>query len=82
MSCGGKGMTRIVKIQINSAGAWRDVLRFDITAVDIIAVMDAAALLVSLTDQKMGVTSLRLATSDTHQKAITRWTAANGWVDA
>jgi hypothetical protein len=74
-------MTYPVKLQINSTGAWRDVLRFDMNAADICAVMDAAALLVILADP-LCKTGLRISTADTHQKAISRWDAQKGWVDA
>jgi hypothetical protein len=73
-------MTHLAKLQINSTGAWRDVLRFDANAVDIIAVMNAAAHLVSLTDTT-GRAGLRICTADAGQKALARWDALKGWVD-
>ena len=74
-------MTRPCKLQINSTGAWRDVLRFDIDAVDSIALMDAASnlLVIAYPD---GKTTLRISAADAFQTALIRWDAKRGWVDA
>jgi len=74
-------MTCPCKLQINSTGAWRDVLRFDIDAVDTVALMDAASTLLLIADPD-GHASLRIATADAHQRARVRWDAKKGWVDA
>ena len=74
-------MTRPCKLQINSSGAWRDVLRFDIDAVDSVALMDAATNLLVIADPD-GRATLRIAAADSFQQALTRWDAKNGWVDA
>lgn len=74
-------MTRPCKLQINSKGAWRDVLRFDIDAVDCVALMDAASNLLTIADPD-GRSTLRIATADSFQHALTRWDAKKGWVDA
>lgn len=74
-------MTGPCKLQINSAGAWRDVLRFDIDAVDSAALMDAASKLLVIADPD-GKASLRIATADANQIALARWCARKGWVDA
>ena len=72
---------RLVKLQINSTGAWRDVLRFDIDAVDSDAVMKTAECLLCLADPE-GKVSLRISTADAFQTALKRWSAKKGWVDA
>ena len=74
-------MARPCKLQINTAGAWRDVLRFDIDAVDSVALMDAASNLLIIADPSGGAT-LRIATSDAYQVALVRWHVTKGWVDA
>lgn len=74
-------MSRPCKLQINQSGAWRDVLRFDIDLVDVEALQFAAANLVLLADPN-GNTSLRIATADTFQTALIRWTAKRGWADS
>jgi hypothetical protein len=74
-------MPRPCKLQINSTGAWRDVLRFDIDQVDSVALMDAASNLLVVADPD-GKATLRIATADTFQHALTRWDAEKGWVDA
>jgi hypothetical protein len=74
-------MARPCKLQINAAGAWRDVLRFDIDLVDSVALMDAASNLVSIADPDGRVT-LRISTADTFQTALIRWDSKKGWVDA
>jgi hypothetical protein len=71
-------MKRVVKLQINQMGAWRDLLRFDIDAVDDQAVQEAAANLVLLADP-LGRTSLRIATADGMQTALVRWDRKQGW---
>lgn len=72
---------RMVKLQINSSGAWRDVLRFDIDEHDVEAIQAAAVNLVVLADPD-GRTSLRIATADALQTALIRWDAKRGWVEA
>lgn len=59
---------RMVKLQINSSGAWRDVLRFDIDEHDVEAIQAAAVNLVVL--------------ADALQTALIRWDAKRGWVEA
>lgn len=72
---------RMVKLQINSSGAWKDLLRFDIDAVDDQAIQVAAANLVSLADPD-GRTGLRIAMADGYQTVLVRWDQKKGWVDA
>lgn len=74
-------MSRPCKLQINNSGAWRDVVRFDIDAQDAEAIQAAAVNLVVLADPT-GRTSLRIATADAFQKALIRWDAKKGWVNA
>lgn len=74
-------MPRPCKLQINSTGAWRDVLKFDIDAVDSVALMDAASNLLAIADPD-GRMALRIATADAFQTALIRWEAKKGWVDA
>lgn len=69
---------RNVKLQLNNKGAWRDVLPFDIDAVDSGAVQVAAADLVMAADPS-GNTRLRIVIADSLQTALTRWDAARGW---
>jgi hypothetical protein len=74
-------MTRPCKLQINSKGAWRDVLNFDLDVVDVEALQHAAVNLVTIADPD-GRTTLRIATADSFQHALVRWDAKKGWVDA
>jgi hypothetical protein len=68
-----------VKRQINTAGAWRDVIRFD-AANDIACgeVMAAAAAL-----GRVGKARMRICTADSLQQALMHWTyersAEHGW---
>lgn len=77
----GSNIPRKVKLQINSTGAWRDVLKFSIDDVDTAAIQVAAVDLVVLADPA-GRTSLRIATDDCFQTALIRWDAKKGWVEA
>jgi hypothetical protein len=72
---------RMVKLQINSSGAWKDLLRFDIDTVDDQAIQVAAAHLVNLADPD-GRTGLRIAIADGYQTVLVRWDQKKGWVDA
>lgn len=74
-------MARPCKLQINTSGAWRDVLRFDLDEVDAEALQVAAANLVVIADPG-GRTGLRLSTADAFQTALIRWDAKKGWVEA
>jgi len=74
-------MSRPCKLQINSRGAWRDVLAFDLDEVDAETLQHAAANLVSIADPT-GRVALRIATGDGLQRALIRWDAKKGWVDA
>jgi hypothetical protein len=74
-------MGRPCKLQINSSGAWRDVLRFDIDAGNDQAIQEAAAHLVALADPG-GRTGLRIAIADAYQTVLVRWDQQKGWVDA
>jgi len=74
-------MSRPCKLQINTSGAWRDVLRFDLDEVDAEALQVAAANLIIIADPD-GRTSLRIATADAFQRALIRWDAAKGWAEA
>lgn len=76
-----KPSPRMVKLQINNSGAWRDVVHFDIDAQDAEAIQVAAVNLVVLADPA-GRSSLRIATADALQTALVRWDAKKGWVDA
>ena len=69
---------RMVKLQINTSGAWKDIPRFDIDAVDDQAIQIAAVQLVELAYPR-GSASLRIATADAFQTALVRWDAKNGW---
>lgn len=75
-------MGRPCKLQINTSGAWRDVLRLDLDdVVDHGALQDAAADLVRIADPS-GRTSLRITVADSLQTTIVRWDAKNGWRQA
>ena len=69
---------RMVKLQLNTSGAWRDVLRFDIDAVDDQAIQVAAVQLVELAYPK-GRAKLRIATADAWQTALVYWDGKQGW---
>ncbi len=74
-------MSRPCKLQINAKGAWREVLAFDIDAVDAEALQVAAANLMLIADPA-GRKTLRIVMADGLQTALLRWTAENGWVEA
>lgn len=69
---------RMVRLQLNTSGAWKDLLRFDIDEVDDQAIQIAAVQLVELAYPR-GSASLRIATADAFQTALVRWDAKNGW---
>lgn len=69
---------RMVRLQLNTSGAWKDILRFDIDEVDDQAIQVAAVQLVELAYPR-GTASLRIATADAFQTALVRWDAKNGW---
>ena len=71
-------MSRPCKLQINTAGAWRDVLRFDLDAVDVEAMQVAAENLMVIADP-LGVAKLRIAKDDGLQTSLILWTAQKGW---
>lgn len=75
-------MSRPCKLQINTSGAWRDVLRLDLDdVVDHGALQAAAADLVRIADPT-GRTSLRITVADSLQTTLVRWDAKNGWRQA
>lgn len=64
-----------VKLQVNTSGAWKDVVRFD--AADPVAsdkVMQAAPLLGDVS----GAT-FRIAMCDSYQTVLMSWTPDKGW---
>jgi len=71
-------MSRPCKLQINTSGAWRDLLKFDIDTVDSDALQDAAADLVRAADPT-DRTSLRITMADSLQTTLIRWDAEHGW---
>ena len=72
-------MSRPCKLQLNSSGAWRDLLRFDIDGVDCEVLQIKAAELLTVADPA-GRISLRITMADDRQTALLHWTAKNGWV--
>lgn len=69
---------RMVKLQLNTSGAWKDVLRFDIDAVDDQAIQVASVQLVELAYPE-GRAKLRIATADAWQTALVYWDSKRGW---
>ena len=69
---------RMVKLQINTSGAWKDIPRFDIDAVDDQAIQIAAVNLVELAYPE-GRAKLRIATADAWQTALVYWDGKQGW---
>lgn len=74
-------MSRPCKLQINTKGAWRDVLSFDMDAVDVEALQFAAANLAVIADPD-GRAKWRITIADALQTALIHWNARHGWVDA
>ena len=74
-------MSRPCKLQINSTGAWRDMLQFDIDQVDAEVVQIKAAELVIVANPESR-TTLRIVTGDGMQTALVRWDVKKGWVEA
>ena len=74
-------MSRPCKLQINSTGAWRDMLQFDIDQVDAEVVQIKAAELVIVANPE-NRTTLRIVTCDGMQTALVRWDVKKGWVEA
>lgn len=74
-------MSRPCKLQVNAKGAWREVLAFDIDAVDAEALQVAAANLMLIADPA-GRKTLRIVMADGLQTALLRWSAEKGWVEA
>lgn len=71
-------MSRPCKLQINTTGAWRDLLRFDIDEVDGNEVQHAAQELINAANPK-GRTTLRITMADSLQSVIAHWDAEKGW---
>lgn len=66
-----------VKLQANTSGAWKDVVRFDAADEQATAeVMDAAATLGRIS---AGDTTFRLVIDDGFGMPLYRWASANGW---
>jgi hypothetical protein len=72
--------TRPVKLQVNTSGAWKDVVRFD-AGDDAAAakVMEAAA---TLGEINAGGVTFRIASDETHPFVLSRWSKTNGWSEA
>lgn len=74
-------MSRPCKLQINTAGAWRDVLRFDLDVVNDEDVQVAAAQLLLAADPDSRA-SLRIVMDDSLQTPLVRWNTKKGWIRA
>lgn len=74
-------MSRPCLLQINTAGAWRTALAFDLDLIDAEALQAAATHLMVIADPT-GRARMRIATGDGLQNALLRWSADKGWVDA
>lgn len=73
-------MSSPCKLQINTAGAWRDVRRFDLDAVDAEALQVAAAKLVIIGNPS-GRATLRIVTDNGLTDVLVHWDAKKGWVE-
>ncbi len=73
-------MRRLCKLQINQAGSWRDMLRFDLNAVDSEALQIAAVNLMIVGDPN-GQAKLRITTDDSLQNVLIHWDAKKGWTE-
>lgn len=71
-------MSSPCKLQINSRGAWRDVLGFDSDAMRAEALQVAASNLVMIADHS-GRTTLRIVLADGLQTVLQHWTYEKGW---
>jgi hypothetical protein len=70
------GLPRTCKLQINQAGAWRDVVRFDADQHGD-AIQQHAPLLAAV----VGAT-LRIVIADSLNNCLLRWSIDTGWVVA
>jgi hypothetical protein len=69
--------TTTVKLQINTAGAWRNVIDFDgAVTQNAVEVMRHAPAIAAL-----GKATLRIVSADGLQTALFSWTAKQGWCD-
>lgn len=69
---------RPVKLQVNTSGAWRDVIGFDAGKdVECSEVMGAAETL----GRVSAGAKFRIVVTDTHQTPLMHWTPAAGWVN-
>jgi hypothetical protein len=69
--------SRPVKLQINTSGAWRNVIEFDAGEVE-----DAGAVMHHATTlARVGNATLRIVTADGMQTALCSWTPDQGWRD-
>ena len=77
---GAKPKTRPAKLQVNTAGAWKDVVRFD-ASLDIMAaeVMDAAD---RLGRADGGRVTFRVCIDDAFSTTLYRWDVERGWKEA
>lgn len=75
-------MSRPCKLQINSTGAWRDVVRFDIDHGNEHEIQHAAEELVNAADLE-GRTTMRIVINDgVSPVPLLHWNAKEGWVKA
>lgn len=71
------GTTTNVKLQINTSGAWRNVIEFDGSIREnVFEVMRYSTFIAIL-----GKATLRIVTADGSQTALCSWTAKQGWRD-
>jgi hypothetical protein len=76
----GGEVTRPVKLQVNTSGAWKDVVRFD-AGNDVAAssVMEAAKTLGEINDGRI---TFRIASDEPLPFVLSRWSKADGWIEA
>lgn len=73
-------MAKPVRLQVNTSGAWRNVLDFDLEEISDAgqqALLDSAAMLARLSGGQK--TSLRIATPDAVPDVLMHWDAKHGW---
>lgn len=77
MSTAAQQPEKRVRLQINTAGGWRNVIDFD--AAD--HLVGASVMEHSVELAKIGKATLRIVTADGLQTALCAWTSAKGWYD-
>lgn len=75
-------MTRMCRLQINTSGAWRNVVDFDLDQLDELKeakLLDSAATMAACAQPEKPPTLRVVTTADGLQDPLMHWSASEGW---